>query len=117
LLIKNLCLPPVEDPEEEVKELAKIIESEKSTSVKGDITKFPILPSSSSTFKLETNKISWASLLYRNFKFSNIFYNRKGNPDFLMIFSSIAFVITLGYFLFPKMFIISKEFSNFKKEL
>lgn len=100
LLIKNLCLPPMEDPDEEVKELVKIIESEKSSSIKGDIAKFPILPSSTTKYKLETNQISWTTLFFRNLNPKNIFYNTNGKFDVIMVFSASLFIITASHYLY-----------------
>ena len=103
LMIKKLCLPPQEDPEEEVRELVKIIESEKSASNKSNITKFPILPSSTTQYKLEENNISWFTFLRRNMKFNKIFINDSGNLDLVMIISSSVFIITICYILYPKL--------------
>ena len=83
-------------------ELVKIIESEKSTCNK-DITKFPILPTSTTQYKLEEeNNISWFTFLWRNMKFNKIFINSSGNLDLVMILSSFVFVITICYFLYPR---------------
>jgi tetratricopeptide (TPR) repeat protein len=102
LLIKNLCLPPMEDPDEEVKELVKIIESEKLSSNKGDIAKFPILPSSTTNYKLEASQISWITLFLRNLKLKNAFYNANGKLDIIMVFSASIFIITTSYYIYAK---------------